>query len=244
MINYTYNDQWIPYAGSGKYLWFLLLIFLSLAFFYFSNRLKTPIKIRQIKGKGSLFLVITWFLVFTVLASLFFLYLSLFNPANGVIGVFWDLVVPVVPATASSVLVAFFAIYYLKRKNGFLVAFGSAIIGIVLAFVVFELPFTIIAAPRTSAPQPLYILRAVYLCFFWLFMVLTLFLPAILPSIKVTKYTLQAISIMFFAFALWAFGGFSFPSTLASIALNGLAKMMAFIAVVTLFLPARKNIFR
>jgi hypothetical protein len=64
------------------------------------------------------------------------------------------------------------------------------------------------------------------------------------PLFHVTKDTLYCLAGMFFVFAIWGFLSFSFAYTTEFLILNVAAKAMAFVTVVTLFLPGRRLDFR
>ena len=104
---------------------------------------------------------------------------------------------------------------------------------------IFELPFDLIVMGRTYPPIPPdpSLLRAVF--FFPLFLIelTTISLMFFSPLFKVTKYTLYSLAGMFFVFANWGFLSFSFAYTTEFLILNVVAKALAFVTVVTLFLP-------
>ena len=106
---------------------------------------------------------------------------------------------------------------------------------------VFELPFDLIVMDRTYPPIPPdpTALRALF--FFPLFLIelTTIALLFFSPLFKVTKSTLYSLAGMFLVFAIWAYLSFSFAYTTEFLVLNVTAKALAFVTVVTLFLPQK-----
>lgn len=60
-------------------------------------------------------------------------------------------------------------------------------------------------------------------------------LLALLPSMRVTAYTCQAVGAMLFVFAIWAATGFAYPAQPVPLALNVVSKLLCFVAALTLF---------
>jgi hypothetical protein len=59
---------------------------------------------------------------------------------------------------------------------------------------------------------------------------------------KVTRQTLFSLAGMFLVFAIWGFLSFSFAYTTEFLVLNVAAKALAFVVVVTLFLPQERRV--
>jgi hypothetical protein len=57
------------------------------------------------------------------------------------------------------------------------------------------------------------------------------------PLMKLSRSTLFLLAGMFLVFAVWALFGFAYPADPLPTALNMLAKVLAFAAAVSLFLP-------
>ena len=64
-------------------------------------------------------------------------------------------------------------------------------------------------------------------------------LPAWLGT-RLSRYTMYSLAAMFFVFAVWAFFGFGYPSDPLLIAFNGVSKILAFIAAITLFVEMKR----
>jgi hypothetical protein len=67
----------------------------------------------------------------------------------------------------------------------------------------------------------------------------TLLLLRLSPIMRLTRATFFSFALMLGVFAVWALSGFGYPSAPAPIALNVVSKLLAFVTVLTLFLPQR-----
>ncbi len=117
----------------------------------------------------------------------------------------------------------------------------SAVFAAMAGPMVFELPFDLIVMNRTYPPIPPdpAVLRALFFLPLFLVEITTMSLLFLSPLFGITRYTLYCLAGMFFTFAIWGFLGFSFAYTTLFLVLNVVAKAIAFLAVVTLFLPVR-----
>jgi hypothetical protein len=128
-----------------------------------------------------------------------------------------------------------------NEQSGVKVAFGSAVTAAMAGPMIFELPFDLIVMTRAYPPVPPFPELFIGLYFIPLFSIelTTLSLLFLSPSMKVTRQTLFSLAGMFLVFAIWGFLSFSFPYTTEFAVLNGAAKALAFVTVVTLFLPQK-----
>jgi len=149
---------------------------------------------------------------------------------------------PISPITILSGLGTFVIIAFATRSHGLKVALGSAFVGTAAAPMIFELPFDLIVMSRTYPPIPPYptLFRLLFFLPLFLVEISTFSLLTLSPLTKLSKYTLFSLAGMFFVFAVWAFFGFSYPSDPISVTLNGISKILSFIAAITLFLKANK----
>jgi hypothetical protein len=222
---------------------FLTVTLLAIGLFltYLGTRLTHAIGAKRPAGKKvSLFLIIMWGLssatfliaVATYGLQLYQQHMLQTAPMN-----------PISPITELCGVGAFIVIAFLTRKHGLKVALGSAFVGTAAAPMIFELPFDLIVMARTYPPIPpaptLY--RLLFFLPLFLVEISTFSLLTLSPLTKLSKYTLFSLAGMFFVFAVWAFFGFSYPSELIPIALNGLSKILSFVAAISLFLKANKR---
>jgi hypothetical protein len=106
---------------------------------------------------------------------------------------------------------------------------------------IFEFPFDLIVMARTYPPIPpdpaLY--RALFFVPLFLIEITTLLLLRLSPMVRLTRATFFSFALMLGVFAVWALSGFGYPSAPVPITLNVVSKILAFVTVLTLFLPQR-----
>jgi hypothetical protein len=143
------------------------------------------------------------------------------------------------PITFMAAGVTFFIIA-VNGPSGW-IAFTSGVIGAMAAPMVFELPFDLIVMTRTYPPIPpdpaLY--RALFFAPLILIEITTLSLLTLSPMVKLARATFISFAAMLAVFAVWALAGFGYPSAPVPFALNVVSKLLAFVTVLTLFLPQR-----
>jgi hypothetical protein len=233
------SSPWESYTGTGAIVLAILLLIVTGVLIYLGTRLRLPLAPKRPGKAVTTFMLLLWFL--SIAMSLFAIsayILALARVAHGQ-GAESAPTNPISPVTFSSVVLTFIIVAFLTRKHGLKVALGSAAICALAAPWIFELPFDLIVMARTAQipPRPnIYI----GLFFFPLFLIeiSTFSLLTLSPVMKLSKYTLFALAGMFFIFAVWAFFGFSYPSSPLPIALNVISKILAFVAAITLFLPS------
>jgi hypothetical protein len=106
---------------------------------------------------------------------------------------------------------------------------------------VFELPFDLIAMARTYPPIPPHpaLYRALFFAPLLLIAITTLSLLTLSPLARLARATFVSFALMLAVFAIWALAGFGYPSAPVPFALNVVSKLLAFVTVLTLFLPLR-----
>ena len=137
--------------------------------------------------------------------------------------------------------VAVFVIILTRSSPGFGTRLASGAIGAIAAPMIFELPFDLIVMARTYPPIPpdpaLY--RALFFVPLFLIEITTLLLLRLSPMVRLTRATFFSFALMLGVFAVWALSGFGYPSAPVPITLNVVSKILAFVTVLTLFLPQR-----
>ncbi len=230
---------WSPYAGSNSIILAGVLFLVTGVLIFFAIRFHHP---RAVKRPGKVLgvaLVVMWLLaVTTFLVALSIYVLALYQQ----VGHFTAPMNPVTPVTVTSGVVAFLAIVYLARRSGFWIAVGSAIVGTIAAPMIFEFPFDLIVMWRTYPPAPEVLFTLLF--FFPLFLVeaLSFAMLTLSPVARLSRYTLFLLTGMFLIFAVWALFGFAYPAAPLPIALNMIAKILAFATAVSLFLPGNGEI--
>jgi len=69
----------------------------------------------------------------------------------------------------------------------------------------------------------------------------TLALLTLSPMVRLSRAAFWSFALMLVVFAIWALFGFGYPSTPVPITLNVVAKILAFVTALTLFLPVRNQ---
>jgi ABC-2 type transport system ATP-binding protein len=147
---------------------------------------------------------------------------------------------PIAPITLLAVAVVF-VIIISRSSPRFGTRLASGFIGAIAAPMIFELPFDLIVMARTYPPIPpdpaLY--RALFFVPLFLIEITTLLLLRLSPMVRLTRATFFSFALMLGVFAVWALSGFGYPSAPLPTALNIVSKILAFVTVLTLFLPQR-----
>jgi hypothetical protein len=134
-----------------------------------------------------------------------------------------------------------FVIIISRNSPGFGTRLASGAIGAIAAPWIFELPFDLIVMARTYPPIPpdpaLY--RALFFVPLFLIAITTLLLLRLSPMVRLTRATFFSFALMLGVFAVWALSGFGYPSAPLPTTLNIVSKILAFVTVLTLFLPQR-----
>ena len=81
--------------------------------------------------------------------------------------------------------------------------------------------------------------RALFFVPLFLIEITTLLLLRLSPMVRLTRATFFSFALMLGVFAVWALSGFGYPSAPLPTALNIASKLLAFVTVLTLFLPQR-----
>jgi hypothetical protein len=228
------NQPWSPYVGSSSLILAIILLIVTGVLLYFATRLQHPIAVKRPGVFLSVALVVSWVVCVIAVLVASYIYIVAEYRQVGHITEPKDYIFPV---TATSAVVAFIVIAYLARHSGFWVAVGSAIVGTIAAPMIFELPFDLIIIGRISPPPPGTLLLLIFFTPFILVQLLSFVMLTFSPVMKLSRYTLFLLAGMFVIFAVWALFGFANPATPLPIALNGVSKVLAFAAAVSLFLP-------
>jgi len=233
------HQSWSPYAGSSSIILAVGLLIVTGVLIYFAMRFHHPIAVKRPGKFLGISLVVMWVLAVTTFVVAVIIYVRALYQQ---VGHFTGPVNPITPVTEISGVVAFLAIAYLARRSGFWVAVGSAMVGTIAAPMIFELPFDLIVMWRTYPPAPEILFTLLF--FFPLFLVeaLSFAMLTLSPVMKLSRYTLFLLAGMFLLFAVWAVFGFAYPAAPIPIALNMLAKILAFATAVSLFLPVNVKI--
>ncbi len=233
------HQSWSPYAGSNSIILAIVLLIVTGVLLYFAMRLHHSIAVKRPGKVLGISLVVMWVLAVTTFLVAVIIYVLALERQ---VGHFTGPVNPITPVTEISGVVAFFVIVYLARRSGFWVAFGSAMVGTIAAPMIFELPFDLIVMWRTYPPAPEILFTLLFFLPLFLVEALSFAMLTLSPVMKLSRYTLFLLAGMFLLFVVWALFGFAYPAAPIPIALNMLAKILAFATAVSLFLPVNVKI--
>ncbi len=231
-----YFGEWVPYSGNSAIILGVVLLVIAGVFTLLGFKLKKSLRVKQPGRAVAGMMIVVWILSILTWFVNIGVYSLLMQqakltgtiPAN-----------PITKFTLSFAFLSFLIIFFINRKTGKKIAFSSAVLAAMAGPMVFELPFDLMVMGRTYPPIPPdpTVLRALF--FFPLFLVelTTISLLFFSPLFKVSKFTLYSLAGLFLVFAIWGFLSFSFAYTTEFLVLNVVAKAMAFVTVVTPFLP-------
>ena len=234
------GGTWTPYSGGGAVLLAALLLVIAAVLAFLGTRLHRPVRARRPGWAVGILLVLL--LGLAVMTARFAVYAYglawLAQHGRGSAAAATN---PITPITYLSVLVTFIVVVVFVRGRGLWVALGSGIIAALAAPWIFELPFDLIVMSRIHiVPSPAIVYTPLYFLPLFLIELTTFALLTLSPAMQVSRYTLFSLAAMFFVFAVWAWFGFSEPSTPLPIAFNAVSKVLAFATMVTLFLPVKR----
>jgi hypothetical protein len=144
---------------------------------------------------------------------------------------------PVLPVTLTADAVLFIVIIS-RSSPDIRTRLASAVIGAMVAPMIFELPFDpfVIARIRGFPLEPHTYVALVYVPLL-LTEITTLLLLRLSPMVRLTRATFFSLALMLGVWAVWALAGFGYPSAPLPIALNMTSKVLAVGTAITLFLP-------
>lgn len=231
------HGSWSPLSGGSAIALAVVLFIIAAGLAFLATRMRGAIAVRRPGRFFAILIVMMWFLAgFTFVSAVLVYGAALVAQRPGYTA-------PpdhIFPFTFTFGVIAFFAILTLTQRRGLLVAVGSGLAGAIAAPMIFELPFDLIVLWRTFPPDP----AALYTLLFFLPLVLVALLSyalaALAPDLRLSRWPLYALAAMFLTFGVWALFGFGYPLSPLPIFFNVVAKLLAFVAAVTLFLPPPK----
>ncbi|HEX5292354.1 MAG TPA: ABC transporter ATP-binding protein [Streptosporangiaceae bacterium] len=232
----TQYSGWVPYGGPAKIELAVGLLAVAGGVAYAGTRLRRPVRLPRPGPKATVLLLVAWFTSIPVLFTLVSIYVQHYvheYPAHGA--------APADPVTPVTLLaaVAVFAVMLTRGAPRLGTRLGSALVAAMAAPMVFELPFDLIVMARTY--PPLYPDPAGFRVLFFapliLIELLTMALLTLVPAARLTRATFYSLALMTGVFAGWALVGFGYPDAAAPIAFNVVSKVLAFVAILTLFFP-------
>jgi hypothetical protein len=233
----TTYGTWVSYSGTARIGLAVILLAVAGGVAYAGTRWPGPFQARRPRPAVANLMIAAWILAMTTFLVCVSLYVhqarhefpGRATPAD-----------PITPVTFVGVGVVFLVIL-IASPHGPVARLGSAVIGALAAPWIFELPFDLIVMARTYPPiQPA---PALYRTLFFLPLIAieltTLALLTLSPMVRLSRATFLSFALMLAVFAVWVLFGFGYPFTPVPITLNVLSKILAFVTVLTLFLPQR-----
>ena len=243
--------MWSPYTGSSAIILAVGLLVVTGVLLYAGMQLPHPLA----ATRPGLFLGacigVLWVLSLTMFVVALIVYVealikqlghgtgTLSTPAN-----------PITPFTLLFAVIAFLVILFLTvpgstspsgtTVRAFWVGVGSAVVGTIAAWTIFEFPYDLIVMWHTYPPTPHVLFTLLFFLPLFLLEFSSYALLTFSPFTKLSRATLYLLAGMFFIFAVWAVFGFAYPSAPLPYACNVLGKCIAFAIGVSLFLPREK----
>jgi hypothetical protein len=236
----TQYGTWVSYSGTARITMAAVLLGTAAAVICAGIRLPLPVGPARPRGrKTAVFMLVAWALAIVMFLACLVVYIQQALREHLVHGLPPDHIFPVTLIAAG---VTFFIIAVNGQLGGRTVL-TSAVIGAMAGPMVFEFPFDLIVMARTYPPIPpdpaLY--RALFFAPLFLIEITTLWLLTLSPMVRLSRATFYSFALMLAVFAGWALTGFGYPSAPVPIAFNVVSKILAFVTVLTLFLPRRSQ---
>ncbi len=230
----THYGTWVSYSGTARLALAAVLLAAAAAVAFAGIRLPLPAGPARPGRKAAVLMLVAWVLAITAFLACFVVYVQQARREGLAHGLPPDHIFPITFIAAG---VTFFIIAV--NGPGGWTAFTSAVIGAMAGPMVFELPFDLIVMARTYPPIPPHpaLYRALFFAPLFLIEITTLSLLTLSPMVRLSRATFFSFAAMLAVFAIWALAGFGYPSAPAPFALNVVSKLLAFVTVLTLFLP-------
>jgi hypothetical protein len=234
----TQSGTWVSYGGTAEIALAGVLAVSAAAVVYAAVRLPLPASLPRPGRVARILLLVIWplaILAFPVCAVLYAAHaaqehLAVAAPTD-----------PITPVTLIGVGLIFFVIVVAHSSRGWRIALPSAVIGALAAPMIFEFPFDLIVMSRTypALPPDPALYRLLFFAPLFLIEIITLSLLTLSPAARVSRATLWCVAAMLAVFGVWALVGFGYPSGPVPVTLNVVSKILALMAALTLFVPAR-----
>ncbi len=232
----TKYGTWVIYGGSARPILAVVLLAVAAVLVYAGNKLPLPAGPARPGRKAAAVMIVAWAVAIIAFLACVAVYIQQAEREH-LVGAPADNVFPVTLIAAG---MTFFIITINGRPGGRTAVIGAAI-GAMAAPMVFELPFDLIVMARTYPPIPPHpaLYRVLFFAPLFLVEITTLSLLTLSPMVRLSRATFFCLALMLAVFAVWALPGFGYPSSPFPYALNVISKLLAFVTILTLFLPQR-----
>jgi hypothetical protein len=234
----TQTGTWVSYGGAAEIVLAGGLMVTAATVFYAGLRRRQPARLPRPGRKVSILALAAWPLAFAAIPVCVGLYVAHALREHVAVAPPAD---PITPFTLIGTGIIFCVIALACNSRGWRVALPSAVLGAVAGPVIFEFPFDLIVMARIypGLPPDPALYRALFFAPLLLVEILTLAILTLSPVARLSRATLWCLASMLAVFGVWALWGFGYPSTPATTTLNVVAKILALLAALTLFVPAR-----
>jgi hypothetical protein len=231
----TQSGLWLSYGGSARIALAVILLTVAGGLAYGGTRLRRPVRLRQPGPGGTIFLLVAWGLALITFLACASAYVQQVRRDHITHAAVAD---PITPVTITAAVVLFL-IVFVATPRGPWVRLTSGAIAAMTAPMIFELPFDLIIMGRIYPPVPPD--PAFYRALFFVPLILveltTLSLLTLTPMVRLFRPACYWLALMLLVFAVWALAGFGYPSAPVPIAMNVVSKLLAFVTVLSLFVP-------
>ena len=232
------NGTWVSYGGGGAIMLAATLATIAVAIGYAAFRLPRPARFPRARRPARIAALAIWLLAFLALPVCVHVYVLHAAREHVAVAPPAD---PITPFTLIGTGFIFCIIAMVYNSRGWRTALWSAVIAAIAAPVIFELPFDLIVMTRIypGLPPDPALYRGLFFAPLILIEISTLALLIWSPAARLTRPALWSLAAMFAVFAGWALAGFGYPSAPVPTVLNVVSKILALVAALTLFVPAR-----
>jgi ABC-2 type transport system ATP-binding protein len=237
----TQYGTWVSYGGDAR-IWLAIVLLAAAGGVTLAGiRLPLPFRPTRPGPVGRLAMFLAWGTSIVVFLVCVTIYIKQYVHAYDLSATTTAPKDPIAPITLTAVAVVFVIILARESAGSFKTRLGSGFIAAIAAPMIFELPFDLIVMARTYPPIPpdpaLY--RALFFVPLFAIEITTLLLLRLSPMVRLTRATFFSFALMVGVFGIWALSGFGYPSAPLPTTLNIISKILAFVTVLTLFLPHR-----
>ena len=234
----TTEGTWIGYSGTARIGLAVVLLAVAGGLAYAGTRWPGPFQPRRPRPAVANLMLAIWVLAITTFLVCVSVYIHQARRDFPGRAAPTD---PITPVTFLGVGVVFLVIL-IASPYGPVARLGSAVIAALAAPMIFELPFDLIVMTRTYPipPDPA-LYRALFFLPLFAIELSTLALLTLSPMVRLSRATFWSFALILAVFAVWALAGFGYPSAPVPTTLNVVSKILAFVTVLTLFLPPRRQ---
>ena len=232
------HGLWLPYGGSARLGLGLVLLAIAVGMVVLGLRLSLPVRLPRPSRRAALALFVVWACAIPGLLVCVSIYVQRFRNAHLHASHVSDPILPFTLAFAAVTLLVILVLHPDESGNRLL----SAVIGAIAGPMIFELPFDVIIIsrvyPRIPPDPALYL--AIFFAPLFVIEITTLSFLLLSPMVRLATSTFFALALMMAVFAGWALAeGFAYPYNPGAVAFNVVSKLLAFVVVLTMFVPQR-----